>query len=349
MNSRTRTFMLGSAAVLVTGLGAGLVAYYGGLPGVAARHAGPAELEYLPANAAIVAFADVGDVMKSDFRQRMREVIPDADKDKGRQEFQQATGIDIERDIDGVTAAMLPDAGNKMPLVVIRGRFDEGRIEAFAREHGATVDVYENVRIIGMPAEGHHAAPAEEPSEEALEHHKEIVGKIRPAMAFVEPGLMVFGPIDHVRAAVDHKKNGQNLTSNVELMGRIAKLEGNANAWAVGRMDTLAERASLPQEMASRMPALTWFEAAGHVNGGVTGTLRAEARDEESAKNMRDMMNGFMAFGRLQAQSNPEVQALMQAVRLEGTGKNIELRFTVPAELIDAAMAKARSHREKQM
>jgi hypothetical protein len=325
------------------------VAYYGGLPGIAARHAGPSELEYLPANAAIVAYADVADVMRSDFRQRMREVIPDADKDKGRQEFQQATGIDIEKDIDGVTAAMVPGADNKMPLVVIRGRFDEGRIEAFAREHGATVDTYQNVRIIGMPAERHHQDPGDAEAAEPMERHHEAMAKIRPAMAFVEPGLLLFGPVDHVRGAIDHKKDGQNLTTNTELMARISRLESNANAWALGRMDVLAERASMPREMAEKMPALTWFEAAGHVNGGMSGVLKAEARDAESAKNMRDMLNGIMAFGRLQAQSNPEVQALMQAVSLEGSGKNIELRFTVPAELIDAAMAKAQGKKVEKM
>jgi hypothetical protein len=161
--------------------------------------------------------------------------------------------------------------------------------------------------------------------------------------------LLLFGPADHVRGAIDHKRTGQNLTTNSDLMARIAKLEGDANAWALGRMDALAARASMPQEVASRLPALTWFEAAGHVNGGMSGLLKAEARDEESAKNMRDMLNGLMAFGRLQAQSNPEVQALMQAVSLDGTGKTIELRFTVPSELIDAAMAKAKAKKVEKM
>jgi hypothetical protein len=164
----------------------------------------------------------------------------------------------------------------------------------------------------------------------------------RPALAFVEPGLMVVGTPDGVKASVDRKRSGQNLTSNTELMGRIARLEGRSNAWAIGRMDSLAERAELPAEVAVKLPALTWFEAAGNVNGGISGTLRAEARDEESAKNMRDMLNGVMAFGRMQSQGNPQIQALMQGVTLGGSGRTIEIGFSVPSELIEAVMPKAK-------
>lgn len=349
MNNRTRNFMIGSAAVLMVGLGAGLVAYYGGLPGIAARHAGPQELEYLPADAAIVAYADVGQVMRSDFRQRMQSVMPDDEKGKGRQEFEQATGIDVERDIDAVIAALVPGPEHQMPIVAIRGRFDEGRMEAFAREHGATVDLHQGIRVISMPEKARGEAQADageqpaEPQDQPEAQKRRVRAHAHPAMAFVEPGLLVVGTPDGVRSAIDHKRSGQNLTSNTELMSRIAKLEGQANAWAVGRMDSLAERAELPQEMAVKLPALTWFEAAGHVNGGINGTLKAEARDDESARNVRDMLNGVMALGRMQAQSNPQVQALMQSITLGGSGRTIEVSFNVPAELIDAVMPKAKA------
>lgn len=345
MNNRTRNFMVGSAAVLVAGLGAGLVAYYGGLPGIAARHAGPDELEYLPANAAVVAYADVSQVMRSDFRQRMQSVMPDDEKGKGRMEFEQATGIDVERDIDSVTAALTAGGEHHMPIVAIRGRFDEGRIESFAREHGATVEVHQGVRVISMgdkprdePAPD---AEAENEAEEGVKKHRRGP-RTHPALAFVEPGVLIVGTPAGVRAAIDQKRSGQNVTSNTELMSRISKLEGHANAWAIGRMDSLTERADLPAEVAVKLPALTWFEAAGHVNGGINGTLKAEARDDESAKNMRDMLNGVMALGRMQSQSNPQVQALMQSVTLGGSGRTIELTFNVPSELIDAVMPKAK-------
>ena len=64
--------MGGSAAILVAGLGTGLVAYYGGgFPSLSASRSGPSELSYVPADAAVVAFANVRQVMDSDLRQRL--------------------------------------------------------------------------------------------------------------------------------------------------------------------------------------------------------------------------------------------------------------------------------------
>ena len=86
MTSKTRYFMGGSAAILVAGLGTGLVAYYGGgFPSLSASRSGPTELSYVPADAAVVAFANVREVMDSDLRKRLKSVLP---QEQGQKEFQ---------------------------------------------------------------------------------------------------------------------------------------------------------------------------------------------------------------------------------------------------------------------
>ena len=63
-----------SGAILAIGLGTGLVASYMGLPvSVFSSAAGPDELQYVPADAAVVAYANVRDVMNSEFRQRFKD------------------------------------------------------------------------------------------------------------------------------------------------------------------------------------------------------------------------------------------------------------------------------------
>src|SRR5688572_29812635 len=143
MNRTSRLFLMGSGFVLAAGLGTGIVAYYGGLPAVASagRAVGPDELKYVPEAAAVVAYANVRDVMNSEFRQKIRTVLPDHDT-KGQEEFQRETGINIEQDIDYVLAWMTPapantqtaDAhdkgGRPVGLVLLHGRFDTARLEA---------------------------------------------------------------------------------------------------------------------------------------------------------------------------------------------------------------------------
>src|SRR3954469_24968253 len=104
MTKKTRYFMAGSAAVLAAGLGTGLVAYYtGGFQPVSAS-AVANELHYVPADAMLVAYADVRAIMDSDLRARLKDALPT--HEKGQQEFQEQTGIDIERDIDYVVASV---------------------------------------------------------------------------------------------------------------------------------------------------------------------------------------------------------------------------------------------------
>ena len=84
----------------------GLVAsYMGGSRSRSRRAAGPDELQYVPANAAVVAYANVHEVMDSNFRERFRKFEPDTTE---RDEFQQKTGVNIEQDIQTVVAAMIP-------------------------------------------------------------------------------------------------------------------------------------------------------------------------------------------------------------------------------------------------
>src|SRR5438874_12785842 len=99
MTSRTRYFVIASLLVLSVGLSTGLVAYYVGFPaGAFARVGGPDELQYVPRDATVVAFADVREIMASDVRQRIRTAVPM--KEDGQREIQDKTGINIETDID---------------------------------------------------------------------------------------------------------------------------------------------------------------------------------------------------------------------------------------------------------
>ena len=138
-----------------------------------------------------------------------------------------------------------------------------------------------------------------------------------------------------VRTAIDLQSGGDNVTNNDELMNLVRALD-SGNAWAVGRFDALQSKARLPEAMASQIPPITWFSVSSHVNGGIRGVVRAETRDEQSAGNLRDVVRGFMALGKLQAGAKPEYQAMLQSLELGGTGKTVSLSFAVPAQVFDA-------------
>jgi hypothetical protein len=319
MTKRTRFFLLGSVLFLVVGLAVGAVAYYGGIPSAFAR-GGIEELRYVPKDAAMVAYANVSELMNSDFRTRMK-ALEGSEAGEGRNELRDETGIDVERDIDYVVACFMPGAqtGPESGLVLAHGRFDRARIQSLIRSKGGREISYQGKTIFLGPertgVEGEHMA-------------REM------GVAFLTDTVVALGGRAAIQQAMDLEHGGMNVTANEQLMKMIQGVEGG-NAWAVGRFDVLASRARLPEQVSSQIPAITWFSASGHINGGLAGRFAVEARDEEAANNLRQVVNGFMALAKLQAGSKPEVSTMLKSIQLEGTGNTVAVSFTVPTEALD--------------
>jgi hypothetical protein len=194
------------------------------------------------------------------------------------------------------------------------------------REHGAHVEDYKTKRLIiaDLPQAANPMAPS------------------GVSLAFIETGLVAVGSTTLIRRAIDLHQSGDNpqaglqsVTGNEELMNLVRALDTSGNAWAVGRFDALTSRAHLPQNVAGQLPSITWFSVSGRINGGIHGMIRAEARDEDSANNLRDVLRGFMALAKMQSGSRPELQLMMQSLELGGAGKTVALSFVVPAEVFD--------------
>jgi hypothetical protein len=329
MTTRTRYFVIVSLLVLAIGLGIGWVAYYSGLATNASGPlGGPDELKYVPRTAALLAYADVNEIMASEVRQRLRRLI--APGDDGRHEFEEKTGINIETDIDYVVVSLVPGLDPASALVLARGRFDAVKIEALMREHGGRVEDYRGVRVIVADRSANTQADPSAPDDPAATPRS----RQSHSVAFVEPGLVAVGHSTLVRSAIDHKNGGDSVALNEEMMKFVRALERDS-AWVVGRFDALASQARLPDGVAAQIPAITWVSGSVDVNGGVRGVLRAETRDEPSATNLRDVVRGFLALAKLQSRAHPQIQAAVDSLQLSGTGTTVVLGFDLPSEFFD--------------
>jgi len=334
-NKKTRYFVAISGAILAIGLGTGLVASYMGMPvSVFSSAAGPDELQYVPADAAVVAYANVRDVMNSDFRKRFKSMEPSQDE---KNQFEEKTGLNFEQDVDSVVAAVMPkDNLAKNPagafLILAKARYQPARLEALAIEHGAQVIEYQGKRLI-VANEKNAAGDAK---------HDDM------AFGFVEADLVAFGSLDSVKASIDAHASNRNIVSNNDMMKLVNEID-NANAWAVGHFDAIASKAGIPNELAAQMPAITWFSAAGHVNGGVSGSFKAETKDEATAQNLRDVMRGFLAMAKMQAGNKPGMQQLADSLVLSGEGNTVALQFAIPSEVLDVLEGLAKGRHPAQI
>lgn len=323
MTKNTRLFLLVAGGVLIVGVATGLVASFMGLPVIAlGRTDGPSDLKYVPADAGLVAYANVGDLMGSEFRRALLEHWTERQPSG---DLQAQTGVNSETDIDSVVASAVgapADAAGGRFLVLVRGRFNETLIEAFVREHGGDVSEYKGKRL--------------------LQHTREKGAD--SSVAFMEPGLLAVGSSASVRLAVDLAEGGRNITDNDEVMGLVRDIP-DGNAWAVGKFDALAMRAHLSRQMATQLPAIAWFSASGRVGSGLEGLVRVEARDDAAGQNLREVIQGFVALARLQAGTREGLGTVINSMQLGGQGKTVSLEFSIPASAV-AALASELPHRK---
>jgi hypothetical protein len=334
MTARTRYFVISSALVTFVGVGSGLVAYRAGSPARAfSSRGGPEELQYVPYDAAVVAYADVRHIMASELRQRIRRAMPGQDAGKGnaQREFENQTGINIETDIDHVVACLQADsAGGNGPgagLVLAQGTFNEVKIESLMREHGAEIEQYKDKRVIVAKAPAVPASDRIPPPPENFAKPKEL------ALSFLKPGLVAIGTTTLIRRAIDLENGGDNITTNEEVLNLVRSIDAG-NVWAVGRFDALRATTNLARSM-GQLPPITWFSASGTIDDGINGVVRAETNSDEAAKNLRDVVQGFVALASLQAGAKPEMKSLVQSLEISGSGKTVALSFSVPGRIVD--------------
>jgi hypothetical protein len=361
MTIKTRYFLFGAAAFLALGLAGGLLAYYGGVPAIGAFSNEPTELLYVPEDAAIVAFANVREIMDSEAREQIQQMFPEqagAADANGRRRFEEATGINVKTDIEHVVAYLRPAADQAAPgrgMVLARGRFDQTRIERVLEGHGGTIETYQGKRILmsgtpnpQVPNPGspnptpRPELPAPNPESRVPnpERHSEM------AVAFIQPGLIAVGTSEAIRQAIDLEGGrGPNITMNDEFM-RILRDSDDGNAWAAGRFDRLAGHVRLPENIAANLPPITYFAATGRIDSGINATLRAEARDESGARDLHDVIRGFMALGKMQAGPWPELQTVLQSAQLRADSKTVVLSFALPSSALQA-LANRRAQRLK--
>lgn len=311
MTKRTRVFLLVSAAVLAAVLATGLAARAGGALGSST----PDELGYVPGAARMVAYADVREVMNSPFHDRflqLQNANPSGDGIEAR------TGIKFDRDVDSVLVASMDapqlDSPRNSALLIARGRFDSTRIESLMREQGGQVEQYRGKRVVTLK------------NETAL-----------PTLAFAEPDLLLFGAQDNVHGALDAKAGAaQGIRANTEFMALVGDV-GAGTAWTVAKFDAvLAQRGPLPDAVMGQLPPINWLAASGRIDTGLHGLVRAEARDEQSAQNLRDVVQGFLSLARMQGSRDPAYRQMLESVTLNTKGTSVSLSFDVSPAVLDS-------------
>jgi hypothetical protein len=329
MTRKTRYFFMGSAGALLLGIGAGLFAYRTYHHPAAGARGLPAELRFVPADAELVAYADVHSIMASDMRKELERVA--IGQRGGQPQTHEFAGIDVEKNINHVVVyapVVSGDAAGSRALMLAQGTFDQAKVEQFIQDHGGSVEDYHGKRLLVRKAQ-----PDPTPHPDPAKHEDMAVG-------FVHPDLIAVGTAEFVKHAMDASTpggggTGADVTTNPEL-ARLMRDASSGTAWVVGRFDAVSRGINLPPSVRQQIPPLRLVSVSAHIDGGLRATIKAETADKAAADQLRDVVRGAISFVRLQAGTKPELQDTFKSIEISGTGTRVELSFTLTPDAFRA-------------
>jgi len=331
--TKGRLIVLSSSLVV----GAGALAAVGAFlldPARAAVGPLPPEGLVLPADSRFVAGLDVKRFVASPFYQRHGHRKGGGGRPGPFAELEEKTGLDPERDVEQVVVAG-GAGGDKAGLLLVLGSFDRARLSR-------AIETEKKDRVTWKTVEGMTVYVFNEAE----------ATRGAGAAAFLDDRSLVLGSLDAVEATVANRSRGTAaLRSNAALMNLLEGVKPGSTFWMVGDQSLLA---GLPQSLpvpglpgadqaasaSVNLPPLKSLVVTGDLDPVVALAITGEAADEAAARNLADVVRGFIALASLQAASKPELKQLASAVSVATDTTRVRVSARIPYEVIDALQPK---------
>ncbi len=244
-------------------------------------------------------------------------------------EFVNATGFDLQRDVERVTAGRI---GQKEMLLLVQARYDKFKVEQFVKdkaENHIGTEVYLG-RVIYTPGSNN------------ADRHPD------GGISFID-NFIVAGNLNAVKQAIDRMAApAPSVVQNTELMNEIRTIEAGNQIWAVGKLE-------IGPIGGGRGPAEKLGQLAGQLKGGtyqmrIDQDVHAKASgtfgSAEMAKATSDMLRGLVAMAKLQVSSEEKLLHLLDGVSVENSAERLTLTFNARGDQLKELeqMKKAMPH-----
>jgi hypothetical protein len=267
----------------------------------------------LPADATFLVGIDVKRLAASTLYQKQAAARPEVFK-----ELEDTTGLRLERDVELV---VLAGSKTKRGVALAFGPFDEHRLAlAIEARPGVSADKVAGTTLYAFAASASKAARG---------------------IAFLDKGTILLGDVAQLRETL--KAHGQGKTplqSNATLLKLLVRVRPGSTFWMVGDQSLLANLpATLPSPSGSSasltLPALQSLIVTGDVEPLVSLHVTGGTADEAAAKNLADMVRGFVAIFALQASQKPELKELASALSVTQNATEVLVNFQIAPAVLE--------------
>jgi len=228
-------------------------------------------------------------------------------------EFAQATGFDVQRDVDKVTVGRI---GTNDVLVIVQARYDKFKVEQFLQDKAEHIntETYLGRVIYSGSAKNEHEG----------------------GVSFID-NLIIAGSLPAVHAAIDRlAAPAPSVLDNSELMSSIHTIEVGNQVWAAGKFDSnmFGQAQSSNKGFAQIVGSLKSgiyemrFDQDLHVKA--SGVFASS----DMAKATTQMLNGLLAMGKVQLSQDPKLTHLLDGVSINNSGDRLTVSFNAPGDLL---------------
>ncbi len=254
---------------------------------------------------------------------------------KDYQDFVQKTGIDLQKDVYAIVAAVY------------------GNMESKDSEMAGVVNLkYDPNKLLTVFKENQVIAAEENYRGRTLYTMKDENASKDVRLVFLNKGNIVFGSPLSVKKVIDlDLKQGKSVLQTAALMKYVDMLDKKSMFWlAVGsipdKMKGQAGGGMMPVDL-SKAEAFTAF--ADFKNKTLFGELRLVSHNETGNKQIADMLNGLKSLGAMGAAKEPELGELLNGIQLSSAADHVKLTFSISEELMNKLGAKAKEKAQRMV
>lgn len=201
------------------------------------------------------------------------------------QQFAEAFGFDLRRDLNQIVFAADPSAQHS-EFILLDGRLNTARIQEFLVNANALQDVNGDHVIYALPDEKQQ-------------------GKSN-YLTFLKPTLIAFGQKDAVKASIERLRNQKNTEpcAAAQLLQDLPE----KSALRVAIVDL----ASMPGDKDPIRNVVRCAAASLELGEQMKVTAIARCKDDAAAKSVAEMAQGALAFLRVAAAKEPQLEPLLK-------------------------------------
>ena len=292
----------------------------------------PELIDLAPADATLVAYADLAALRASPLVQVLAAMAPPSNVDHDYAEFVRATGFDYQKDLDRFVIATRPSAAAET-LVFAEGRFDHARIEEYALRSGTLLN--QNGHTIYVVPSG-------------------TAGK-KVSLTFLAGNRIALSDGGDLRSSL---ATGAAPSLDPSLRERLSRVAGSP-LFAVARTGAIAQddTGGAPPVMAGTpFASLSWVSLAARPEGAhavlsIEGECDSPADAQKVAGSLemvRGMLHGGLADPKSRGQMSAETAAaadrMLQGVQVSTNAERVRLLLTLTPELLARPATPASGH-----